>query len=284
MKFLIIDRDTVTTQLLQSKLVTLGHEVDIEPSKSAALNLMIKERHDGIFLDPAPLNNARPVVSGLRRSVNYLPYVTIVSADIDEEEGIKAGANYVLSKPTSPDLLGEIAGNVERLVGLIKHLGDETIDFPSAGGVIAKSAVNQLFLSALERADRYAETTFMVFIGIENYDDIFNLDGKMAANYSAAKLSRHLVNIRRQSDIIAQTGQSEYCLLLQRPRYNSEPIEAARRFADSLSRIDDITEVENSLIKVNIRLLEIPSGKLHANYLLEFNKDGLVKDNVSQTA
>lgn len=282
MKFLIIDRDTVTTEFFKTKLEAMGHEVHCEPVKSEALKRLQEHHHDGVFIDPAPLNNARPVISGLRRSVNYVPYVTIVSSDINEEEGIKAGANRVLPKPTNTEDLGEVAQNVERLVTLINHLGDESTDYPSAGGIIAKSAVNQLFLSALERADRYAETTFMVFIGIENYDDIFSLDGQMAANYSAAKLSRHLVNIRRQSDIIAQTGAAEYCLMLQRPRYNSEPLEAAKRFAESLARIDDITEIENSFVEVSIKLLEIPAGKLHADYQLKFNKTGYVQENQAQ--
>jgi hypothetical protein len=42
--------------------------------------------------------------------------------------------------------------------------------------------------------------------------------------------------LRRQSDIIAQTGRNEFCLMLQRPLYETEPMEAANRFADALRR------------------------------------------------
>ena len=80
----------------------------------------------------------------------------------------------------------------------------------------------------------------LLFIRIDNYDDLVNMDGRQAAAYSSAKLSQYLVRIRRQS-IIAQTGKNEYCLMLQRPRYDSEPLEAAKRFGEFLGKLG-ITE------------------------------------------
>ena len=281
MKFLIIDRDTVTTELVKMKLQGLGHEVVEQPVKNDAMEYIKRDRFDGIFLDPAPLNNARPIVAGLRRAVNYMPYVVLLSEQIAREEGLKAGANDVISKPVAGDTLTKVVANAARLIGLVEHLGNDKEDFPSAGGIIAKSAVNQLFLSAIERADRYAETTFAVFIGIDNYQEIFDLDGPTAASYSAAKLSKYLVRIRRQSDIIAQTGKSEYCLLLQRPRYDTEPLEAARRLANSLRGLTDITDIQHSRVNVSVRLVDVPSGNEHAHYELSYDLNGIIEQAIA---
>ena len=53
------------------------------------------------------------------------------------------------------------------------------------------------------------------------YQTIYEAEGPYAADYVVAKLSKHLVQLRRQSDIIAQTEGYEYALLLQRPYYET---------------------------------------------------------------
>ena len=68
------------------------------------------------------------------------------------------GCNDLLKKPVSGEKLIVKSENAERMVGLVERIGDDSEDFPSAGGVIAKSAFNQLFLSSIDRADRYGET------------------------------------------------------------------------------------------------------------------------------
>lgn len=268
MKTLVIDRDKLNTQLIRSKLETAGHTVVDEAVKNNAIERLQKERFDVVFFDPAPLNNARPVVMGIRRAVNNYPYIIMMSQDMEEAEAMKSGANDIIYKPVDPEsLLGKIK-NGERLVRLIERVGDDSEDFPSAGGVIAKSAFNQLFLSCIDRADRYGERAFMVFIGIKDYDEILRLDGPYAVEFASAKLSQYLVRLRRQSDIIAQTGKAEYCLLLQRPQYETEPMEAANRFAESLNSFADLFSSGKTDIEVYVKLIDLPVGALHAHHVL----------------
>src|SRR3982750_2152258 len=147
MKVLVIDRDTLSTQLIRSKLELKGHTVVNEAVKNTALERLEKEAFDTVFFDPAPLNNARPLVLGIRRSVRNYPYVVLMSHDLRREEAIKSGANDVITKPLDAGTLDATMANADRLTALMKRIGDESEDFPSAGGVIAKSAFNQLFLS-----------------------------------------------------------------------------------------------------------------------------------------
>lgn len=268
MKILIVDHDEMAVQLIKSKLGPLGHEVLVEEAKNNAVDRVANEEFDVIFIDPAPLTSARPVVLNIRRSVRNYPYVILLSENANQEEAIKSGMNDCLAKPVDPEALAQKMVNAERLVELVTRIGDDSEDFPSAGGVIAKSAFNQLFLSAIDRADRYGEKTYLLFISMSNYKEIFEMDGPYAAEYAVAKLSQYLVLLRRQSDIIGQTAKYEYALMLQRPQYETEPVEAANRFAESLSGFEDIVSSGSTPVEITVRLLDIPTGNTIAEHVL----------------
>lgn len=268
MKILIVDHDEMAVQLIKSKLAPLGHEVLVEEAKNNAVDRVANEEFDVIFIDPAPLTSARPVVLNIRRSVRNYPYVILLSENANQEEAIKSGMNDCLAKPVDPEALAQKMVNAERLVELVTRIGDDSEDFPSAGGVIAKSAFNQLFLSAIDRADRYGEKTYLLFISMSNYKEIFEMDGPYAAEYAVAKLSQYLVLLRRQSDIIGQTAKYEYALMLQRPQYETEPVEAANRFAESLSGFEDIVSSGSTPVEITVRLLDIPTGNTIAEHVL----------------
>ena len=267
MKILVIDRDELTTKLISSRLQALGHIVVVEPVKNNAIERLNVETYDMVFIDPAPLSNARPVILGIRRSVREYPYIVLLTQTMEHEEALKSGANDVMLKPIDGAGLERMVQNAERMTKLIRRIGDEAEDFPSAGGVIAKSAFNQLFLSGLDRADRYGERSFLVFIGVKNHEEVMQMDGPYATQTLSAKLSQTLVRLRRQSDIIAQTGKSEYVLMLQRPQYESEPMDAANRFAENLARDGDLSGSGSTRVQLYVRLIDLPIGNKLADHI-----------------
>jgi len=260
MKVLVVDRDALVGQLIKSRLEPQGHKIVIEAVKNNAVDRLGSEEFDVILLDPMPLTSPRPVILNIRRTVANYPYIFLLSETASRQEALKLGCNDVANKPLDMQLIDEKIGNAERLTKLIKRIGDDSEDFPSAGGVIAKSAYNQLFLSAVDRADRYGERTFMLFISLSNYKEIRDHDGAYAADYAVAKLSQYLVLLRRQSDIIGQTAKYEYALMLQRPVYDTEPIEAANRFAESLAGCEDIVSSGSAPVEITVTLLDVPVG------------------------
>jgi CheY-like chemotaxis protein len=262
MKILIIDRDAVVAQILKSRLEPLGHRVVYEPAKNTAVERLITDEYDIIALDPLPLTSPRPVILNIRRTVKNYGYIFLLSENSTREEALRAGANDILNKPVDVGALEEKIKNAERLLKLVRRIGDDSEDFPSAGGVIAKSAFNQLFLSAIDRADRYGERAYLLFISLSNYSEIRDNDGPYAADYAVARLSKYLVHLRRQSDIIGQTEKYEYALMLQRPVYETEPIEAANRFADSLSGFKDIASSGATNAEIVVSLLSLPTGQI----------------------
>jgi len=76
------------------------------------------------------------------------------------------------------------------------------------------------------------------------------------------KLSQNLVRLRRQSDILGKTAPNEFCLLLQRPVYDNEPVEAANRFAASLKQQTDMITSGSVKAMVRISLIDLPTGSL----------------------
>lgn len=261
MKVLAVDRDEMTLQMIKSKLEARGNKVFPETSKNNAIDRLANEQFDMIILDPAPLTSPRPVILNIRRSVGNYPYIFLLSDNATQEEAIKAGANDILNKPLDMDTFDHKIDNARFFSSLVARIGDDSEDFPSAGGVIAKSAFNQLFLSAIDRADRYGEHSYVLFISMSNYKEILDLDGPYAAEYAVAKLSQYLVRLRRQSDIIGQTAKYEYALLLQRPLYETEPVEAANRFAEALSKYDGMSAGGPQDVEVTVSLIEIPVGR-----------------------
>ncbi|MCB1681766.1 MAG: response regulator [Rhodospirillales bacterium] len=260
MKILIVDREGITAQLMKSRLEPLGHQIKEETSKNNAVELLANERFDMIFIDPMPLTSARPVILNLRRASANYPYILHMATEGTQIEAIQSGANDFIAKPIDPESLDRKVENAKRLTALIKRIGDDKEDFPSAGGIIAKSAFNQLFLSAIDRADRYGERTYIVFIRVSNYQDIAEKEGPYAADYAVAKLSQYLVRLRRQSDIIAQTERYEYALLLQRPLYETEPEEASNRFAEAVAGFKDFFASGEVSPEVTVKLVDLPVG------------------------
>jgi len=267
MKIMIIDREEVAAQMAASKLEALYHQVSIEPEKDKAVHRAMAEETEIFLIDPMPVNSVRPFILNLRRNVSNYPYIFTFGQDVTLEDAIKSGANDIFQKPIDPTGIEEKLVNCEALIKLVGRIGDDSEDFPSAGGVIAKSAFNQLFLSALDRADRYGERTYVLFISVSNYQEILEMDGSYAADYAVAKLSQYLVRLRRQSDIIGQTAKYEYALLLQRPAYETEPIEAANRFAESLGKCGDIVSSGSTPVEITVKLVELPVGRVGQQHI-----------------
>lgn len=270
MKILVIDRDQIVSQMMASKLATEGHEVTIEAVKNDGLERVAKEPFDLIFIDPTPMKDARAMALNIRRSAKTYPQIILITAeeDITASDVMQMGCNDMVLKPLDQSDILKKVENANRLQSLFDRLSDTNEDFPSAGGVISKSAFNQLCLSAMDRGGRYNELAFVLAISVENYKEIKQMDGDYNANYSVSKMAHHMVRMRRQSDIIGQTGVNEYSILLQRTENLKEALDAAKRFAATFDEIDDFLPSEGNEIKIHIHLTHLPTGAQPFSHML----------------
>ena len=270
MKILVIDRDQLTSQMIFSRLEGEGHEVVTEAVKNDGLERVSKETFDIIFIDPSPMKDARAMALNIRRSAKKPPHLIFVTGEenISASEVMKMGCNDFIRKPLDQADIQLKVNNAQRLKALFDNLGDTSEDFPSAGGVISKSAYNQLCLSAMDRGGRYNELAFVLSISVENYDEVKNLDGAYYSDYAVSKMAHHMVRLRRQSDIIGQTAVNEYSILLQRTENKQEALDAANRFAATFDEIEDFLPAEGNEIKIRISLTHLPTGSSDFEHIL----------------
>ena len=276
MKILIIDRDEMFSNLMASKMKAAGHDVVTTTIKNDGIEQIGTAKLDAVYFDPSPMTDPKPILLQIRRMVHTYPYLCMVSENGNRLAGIQAGCNDGLAKPLDPAALAASLESAERMCDLIARIGDESYDFPSAGGVISKSAFNQLFRSAIDRVSRYNENAHALFISIPNYEDIKIDDGKYAADYVVSKLAQNLVRLRRQSDILAQTGESEFALLLQRPQTETESIDAAKRFSTALDEQNDITSTGVTDLHIDVSLVNLPTGALDFHRISRIKGQGAI--------
>lgn len=264
MDILVIDRESLTNQLISSKLQARGHTVVTEPNKNEAFDKIKNGNFDCILLDPAPLSDARPVMIGIWKSLraHTKPYLIMISKTATQEEAIASGTNDVLLKPFSAADLDTKIGNAERLIEITRHLAKED-NVHSTSGMIGKAAFNQLFLSAIDRSFRYGERSFIVFLSMMNYDGIVTALGEAAAAETLQKLTEKVTSMRRQSDVIGRLGASDFGILLQRPQYETEPTDAFTRFYEIIDKFYNAFKDPAAAPQVELSLVSLPQGALH---------------------
>ena len=260
MKILVIDRDEMSANLLKSRLEPVGHAVTYFPARAEGSLELSKADFDVVFIDPSPQTNPKPMVVNIRRHIRYYPYMILMSEGFSKDQALGFGFNDGLTKPFDPEETDRKIDAAKTFLDIARHLRDGAEDFPSSGGIIAKSAINQLFLSCIDRADRYSERTYALFINLRNYKQIAVKSGPYEAEVAAAKMAQHIVRLRRASDIIGQISLNEFALLLLRPVDEKEPVEAAGRFADSLATCSDIMSKPDMEVEIVVTLIEVPTG------------------------
>lgn len=261
MEILVIDRESLTNQLISSRLGAKGHHVVAEPNKNLAFDMIKSGKFDCIMVDPAPLSEARPVVIGIWKNIRSVvkPYLLLLSKTGTTEEAILAGCNDVLNKPLSNQDLETKIGSCERIMEICRMLATED-NVHSSGGMIGKAAFNQLFLSAIDRAFRYGERSLIVFIEVTNHDEVVKAVGAPAFEETIKKLTEKMTFMRRQSDVIGRLGAEVFAILLQRPQYETEPMDAINRFSEVLDKFYQAFEDKRGAPKLHLRLIELPQG------------------------
>lgn len=264
MEIVVIDRDELVPQLITTKLEAKGHKVFSFVSKKDALDFIAQKKVDCILVDPAPLSEARPVIIGIWKAIrgSYTPYMMLLSKTATQADAIAAGTNDILNKPLNARDLETKIGNAERLIALCQKLSGGA-DIKSEGGAIGRTAFNQLFLSAIDRSFRYGERSLVVFISLDNYQGVVATKGQEAADEMMKKLTGKLVFMRRQSDVIGHIAEHDFAILLQRPQYETEPLDAMGRFSEVLDKFHNGFEDKDMAPRLSLSLVELPLGALH---------------------
>jgi PleD family two-component response regulator len=269
MKILIIDRDQLTTQLLQSRLQNEGHEVVSEPIRKQALELLAANHSfDVIMIDPAPLPSVRQVTLPLRwEQREHYFYILQLSHSPEPDEVTQAGLNDVIAKPFDWQDVAEKMTNAERLVTLMKYLST-TPEIHSDGTIFGKRAFYQLVLSALDRAYRYDEKGFLMLIQISNVDKLREKLGSEGLKPLQEKMEAFLSTLHRRSDYLGHIDKASYALLIMRPAISSEPLDAVDRIGLALREFQNTLTADEHMDFL-IQLWALPSASVMREYRIE---------------
>jgi PleD family two-component response regulator len=262
MKVLVIDRDRESCDQIRMILQNLGADVVLEPTKNTAIELMRTQAFDIVLIDPAPQNEVRSFIMGVRRSLNTFPPILILSASLGLNDVLAVGANELIKKPVVAADVEQKVKDAMRISDVSKVMADESEDFRSKDGIIAKSAFNQLFITCLDRADRHGEGASLIFVAIDNLDKIKENDGQEDADKVSNNLRKVISRTRRTSDIAGHIKQAEFCLLLLRPMKDDESSLAANRFVDAMTNNFDLIATAKTKAVVKVWVLDIPSGHI----------------------
>lgn len=268
LRALIIDRDMDTVEMIAATLAKHQIETVIEPLKNKAFDLMRQEDFDAIFIDPAPQSDIRPMIIGMRRGNQNYPSIILTGHTMSVESAQGFGANDGLSKPLDADQVITSMYNCARVRALYRQFGDESTDYPSRDGVIAKSAFNQLFITCLDRADRYGEKSYLINVSVRNFGIIRGDEGDDKAREIAELMKKYITRIRRLSDIIGHTDDHEFTVMMLSPARADEPIMAVNRFANEFAEVHDLISVSNAPVEIKIALVCLPSGEVIENHLV----------------
>jgi DNA-binding response OmpR family regulator len=259
MRVLVIDRDRLTSQLLQNRLESEGHQVVVEPVRKTALDMLATESFDVIIIDPAPLPSARQIALPLRweQKHDYF-YLVQLGHDPDPQEVVRCGLNAAISKPFDWQEVATAMANAQRLTGFMRYLRD-TADLETDGLVFTKRGFYKLVLSALDRAYRYGEQAFLLSIRQTNIDAMVARMGPQAAQAMVKSTADFLTRLHRMSDFLGRTDEAEHVLLLLRPAADHEPQDAADRFSIALREFQAQVRPEDRP-EFMIELWALPSG------------------------
>ena len=262
MHILIINSDSSDIDPLLGVLRDMDYAVDVEMGVDQAAERVKRKPYDVVMISTSQTLDILQHIQLLRRAARGYIYVVLLFDQMSTNDVVESGANDFFGLEADRQRIDGCFENVKRLSGLVKDMGDDSQDYPSIGGIIGKSAFNQLFLSGIDRAGRNAEQSFLLQISISNFDDLYSLGGPATTDYLVAGLSHKVSKLRRQSDIAGQVGPCNFTILLQRPAYETEPLEAAGRFVSMLRDFQNDLSGPVSPVFLSISLVSIPSGDM----------------------
>lgn len=277
-KIIVVDRDRMAAQTIESVLKTNNFEAVVELAKEGAIKRVASGEGYFVIVDPSPQPDPRPFIIALRRNLptrDAYVYIAVTSRDDMADNCLKRGANGFLNKPIRADQVNEMLVNGKRFIAFHNWLkrNENNNTVPSMGCLMGCESITQVLLSSIERADRYGEKTYLMEIRIPQMTHLKELMGVQKFEEYYKEFIQAFIHIRRQSDLFGRLAEDRFCIIMQRPVNDREPIDATERMRQNLERfIQNVPEYQDYPLRLFIQTLCIPTGAIVSSFDLANNK------------
>ena len=271
MKILIVDGDQLFARLMRTKLEKWGHTVVSEPNGAAAYERIRKEPFRMVFLDwDLPGMNGPELCRRIRelKRPRYT-YIIFYASKSDKDSlmtGLEAGADDYLVKPLNTVELRLRMKNGKRLLNLEDELR-EGAGTDKATGVVNEASFRQFFRVVLAEARRTESRGALMFVTVENYDQIFETAGVSPANSLMAEVAKMLSRNVRESDLVARLDKTQFCVLLQNTWWD-KCLPVAQKVENQAKNLSVVVDDVPHSPRIAIEVVEYPQAEAAPDEIL----------------
>ena len=225
MRILVADANPLIARLLRVKLESWGHTVDVEHTGDRAWALAQERTYRMAIMDWGLEGIDTGRLCRQIRDLNRHRYCFIMffSEHSDHENlmaAFEAGADDYLLKPLNPQLLKRRIKTGKRVLNLEEELRLLS-SYDQVTGLISYRTFVAFFRTFLAVAVRNDLPGSVIFLSVENYRQILETNGHLAATKIMVELARALPVAMRASDMVAKVDDNSFCVLLpQTPEEN----------------------------------------------------------------
>jgi two-component system, cell cycle response regulator len=271
MKILIVDGDQLFARLMRTKLEKWGHAVFVETDGAAAYERIRKEPFRMVFLDWDLPSMSGPDLCRRIRELKRPRYTYIIfyttKADKDSlMAGLQAGADDYLIKPLNTLELRLRMKNGKRLLNLEDELR-EGAGTDRATGVVNGASFRQFFRVTLAEAKRTQSRGALMFVTVENHDQVFSGAGVGPANNLMAEVAKMLCRNVRESDLVARLDRQQFCVLLQNTWWD-KCLPVAQKIESQAKNLSVVVDDVPHSPRLSLAVVDYPQGEAASDELL----------------
>lgn len=136
---------------------------------------------------------------------------------------------------------------------MIIEKGKETVD--DLTGALNRKVITPILEQEIKRAKRYGEKSSLLFIDLDNFKQVNDLQGHLQGDKVLINFVKLLKEVLRESDIIIRYGGDEFIVVLP-----NTPLENATLASDRILKAVENEEILNKFnVSCSIGIVEIPT-------------------------
>ncbi len=258
-RVLIVDDDPAIRRLLKKLLARVGYETLEAADGEEAFQELMEHRPAIVLTDwYMPRVDGVELIRRIRgANLPWYPYILLITASEDQQQGLDSGADDFISKPIRPQQVLPRVRAGQRVVTLQESLREKNLQLNESIDRLAKLAVadsmtgllnRRAFREAAQRewrrTERYKLPLSCLMLDIDRFKRINDTYGHAAGDTVICRLAETLTQRFRDTDILCRYGGEEFCLLL-----TNTAIDDAVHMADRLRQL--VAEIELPEISPN---------------------------------